>query len=187
VTTIAAVQGPDWAVVGFDSRIVGDDRIYTLPKSSGKVVRRDPWLLGAAGDVRAINLVSHVLRPPTPPEGLEGDELDLFFSSKFVPALKKCFDEAQYGEKGEQHSEVVAVVRGRVFLVGSNYEWAPEADGIYAIGSGGSYALGAISQAAKGKSPTPEAAAGWLRSAIAIAARFDVATGGPVRTITQRR
>jgi hypothetical protein len=40
VTTIAAVQGEGWAVVGYDSRVSEEDgRAYTLPKDNGKIVK----------------------------------------------------------------------------------------------------------------------------------------------------
>ena len=187
MTTIAAIQGDGWAVVGFDSRVTEDGRVFTLPAGSGKVVERGPWLLGAAGDVRAINLVSHVLRPPVPPHpGVERAELDAFFSTKFVPALKNCFDQAQYGEKGEQDSQVIAVVRGVVYVVGSSYDWAPDESGTYAIGSGGDYALGALARGEdRRKNRTPQAARDAVRRAVEIAARFDAETGPPVRVVTQ--
>jgi ATP-dependent protease HslVU (ClpYQ) peptidase subunit len=187
LTTIAAIQGDGWAVVGFDSRVTEDGRVFTLPVGSGKVVERGPWLLGAAGDVRAINLVSHVLKTPSPPPpGVSRAELDVFFSTKFVPALKSCFDEAQYGEKGEQDSQVVAVVHGVVYVVGSSYDWAPDASGTYAIGSGGAYALGSIARGEdRRKNRTPQAARDAVRRAVEIAARFDADTGAPVRVLTQ--
>ena len=42
MTTIAAIQGDGFAVLGSDSRITSDGgRIYLLPKEIGKIVRND--------------------------------------------------------------------------------------------------------------------------------------------------
>jgi hypothetical protein len=84
VTTIAAVQGSGWAVVGFDSRVVDESRVYILPSNAGKIVRNGDYLLGAAGDMRAINLLGNVLKPPVPNPRDEGIRLDRFISSKFI-------------------------------------------------------------------------------------------------------
>jgi ATP-dependent protease HslVU (ClpYQ) peptidase subunit len=185
VTTIAAIQGKSWAVVGYDSRITEESRLFTLSKDAGKVVRNGPYLLGAAGDLRAINLLSHNLRPPLPSEEDVGVKLDKFISIKFIPALKKCFDEAQYGEKGEQDSTIIVVIRGCVYEVGSNYDWCQDTSGLYALGTGGHYALGAMSYAARGKNLSLQEAKTAVRNSITIASRYDPSTGGPVHVVAQ--
>jgi hypothetical protein len=86
VTTIVAVQGPSWAVVGFDSQVTEEGgRSYTLGRGSSKVVKNGPYLLGAAGDVRAINILAYAFTPPKPGP-ITGIRLDRFVTSKFVPA-----------------------------------------------------------------------------------------------------
>ena len=43
MTTIAAVQGEGWAVIGYDSRVSEEDgRTYILPKDNGKVFKNLP-------------------------------------------------------------------------------------------------------------------------------------------------
>jgi hypothetical protein len=64
MTTIVAVQGDGWAVVGADSRISDEGRIYSMAKGCGKIVRNADYLFGAAGDLRAINILEHVFNPP---------------------------------------------------------------------------------------------------------------------------
>jgi ATP-dependent protease HslVU (ClpYQ) peptidase subunit len=187
VTTIAAIQGDSWAVIAYDSRITEDSRLFTLPGNSGKVAQNGPYLLGAAGDLRAINLLHHVFRPPAPPPGDKGVKLDKFISSKFVPALKACFDEAQYGEKGSQDSSVIVVINGTVYEIGSNYEWCHDEGGIYAIGTGSSYALGALYESNDGRrKKTLTTARSSLKSALTIASALDVNTGGSIHVITQK-
>lgn len=186
MTTIAAVQGNGWAVVGYDSRVTDDSRVYTLPKNSGKMVENGPFLLGAAGDMRAINLLGHVLKPPTPPSFAEEEDLDAFISQKFVPTVKKCFDEAQYGEKGEQDSHIIAVVQGVVYDIGSNYDWCRDVEGFYAVGTGAQFALGALYSTVVGKKRTLAAVKAAVQNAVEVACRLDANSAPPVHIIVQR-
>lgn len=185
MTTIAAIQGDGWAVVGYDSRVTEDNRVFTLPKDAGKVVKNGPYILGAAGDMRAVNLLAHTFKPPAPAPSDHGTKLDKFISSKFVPALKACFDEAQYGEKGEQDSSILVVVHGRIYEIGSGYDWCHDSEAIYALGSGGAYALGAMYAALEGKKRTQANCRAAARSAVLISTRLDPASGEPVYLLTQ--
>lgn len=186
MTTIAAVQGDGWAVVGYDSRVTEENRIYQLPKEQGKVVKNGPFLLGAAGDMRAINLLAHVLKPPTPAPNDIGVKLDKFISSKFIPALKSCFDEVQYGEKGEQDSNILVVVHGTIYEIGSGYDWCHDSSGIYAVGSGSGYALGSVITSLEGKKRTMTNVRSSIRTALGISARLDPNTGEPTYMLTQK-
>ena len=186
MTTIAAVQGKGWAAVGFDSRVSDDSRIYQLPKDQGKVVKNGKYLLGAAGDMRAINLLSDVFMPPSPSATMEGRELDKFISSKFIPALKKCFDDAQYGEKGEHESSIIAVVNGVIYDIGSNYDWCRDAYGIYAVGTGAQFAMGALNSMAEGKNRTLASAKQMLKTAVGVACRLDSSSAEPVNLLVQK-
>ncbi|MFN9957870.1 MAG: hypothetical protein ACK55I_32595, partial [bacterium] len=107
-------------------------------------------------------------------------------SSKFIPALKQCFDEAQYGEKGEQDSSILVVIHGTIYEIGSGYDWCHDESGIYALGSGADYALGAMLLAAEGKKRTMTNARSSIKSALAISARLDPNTGEPIYMQTQR-
>lgn len=185
MTTIAAVQGDGWAVVGYDSQVTDDSRVFILPKDNGKVVRNGPYILGAAGDLRAINLITYVFKPPAPADDIYGIELDRFISTKFIPSLKSCFETANYGEKGEQDSTILVVVRGVIYEIGSNYEWCHDSVGLHGIGSGAGYALGALYNSLGGKNPTVQQARNSVKSAVEIAAKLDSHTGGPVYTLSQ--
>jgi len=186
MTTIAAVQGEGWAVIGYDSRVTEENRIYQLPKEQGKVIKNGSYLLGAAGDMRAINLLAYVLKPPSPPTTELGIKLDKFISSRFMPTLKACFDEVQYGEKGEQDSDILVFVNGTVYEIGSGYDWCHDQSGIYAVGSGAAYALGSMITSLEGKKRTITNVRSSIKTAISIAARLDQNTGEPIHMLTQR-
>lgn len=185
MTTIAAIQGPSWAAIAYDSRVTEENRIFVLPKDAGKVVKNGQYIFGAAGDMRAVNLLAHTFKPPVPTANETGSKLDKFMASKFIPSLKQCFDDAQYGEKGEQDSSVLAVIHGRVYEIGTGYDWCLDESGIYAVGSGADYALGAMYTEVEGKKLTLPSARGIVRRAVEIACRLDPSTGAPVQVLAQ--
>jgi len=186
MTTLAAVQGDRWAAFAWDSRVTEENsRTYELPKKSGKLVENGPYFLGAAGDMRAVNLLTFSFRPPTPPELARGLELDRFISSKFIPELRKCFEGNGYGKDGENDSQVLVIVHGTVYEVGSNYDWCFDSRGIYSRGSGSAYALGALEVELRDKKRTLQNSKASLRRALEAAASFDPGTGGPIHVQTQ--
>ena len=187
MTTIAAVQGPGWAAVAWDSRVVEENRVFVLPKSQGKVSQNNDFLLGAAGDMKAINLLTHTFRPTRPPAGISDEELDAFMSTKFVKELKRCFDDAEYGEKGTQDSYIIALVQGRVYEFGSSYDWCHDESGFYAVGTGAQYALGALSSLLEGKKITQDAAREALQAALAASCKYDPNSGTPIHILVQSK
>jgi ATP-dependent protease HslVU (ClpYQ) peptidase subunit len=186
MTTMVAVQGPHWSVVGCDSQVTEDDRIFHLPKDNPKIVKNGPFLLGAAGDMRAINLLAYQFKPPVPPMNCAGNRLDKFISTKFIPELKSLFDEVQYGEKGNQDSTILCVVHGAVYEIGSGYDWARDASGIYAFGSGGAYALGSLHADLQGKKFSISSVRAAVRRSLEIASNLEPNTGGQLLISVQQ-
>jgi ATP-dependent protease HslVU (ClpYQ) peptidase subunit len=187
MTTIASIQGNGWSVVGYDSRVSEDDgRYYTLPKLAGKVITNSNYILGAAGDMRAVNIISDVFKPPSAGD-LTGIKLDRFMTSKFIPELKACFEENNYGKDGEQESSILVSVNGVAFDIGSNYEWCHDEYGVYGFGSGGAYALGCLYSLVEPLAGrTIESAKANLKEALSISSRLDHRTGAPFNVIVQR-
>jgi len=193
VTTIIAVQGQSWAVVGFDSRVTEESgRSYVLGRGSAKVLKNGPYLLGAAGDVRAINILAYAFSPPKPTPDLVGVRLDRFITSQFVPALRECFEDHGYAareskEQASHGSVVLAIIHGQIYEIGEDYAWVRDTTGIYSFGSGGDYALGAMyatsgdSFANSGVTETQRI----VRESLNVAARLDVGTGPPFHVMSQ--
>jgi ATP-dependent protease HslVU (ClpYQ) peptidase subunit len=187
VTTIAAVQGRGWAVIGYDSlvSISTGGRSYGLPTDGGKCFEVGDYLFGVAGDFRAVNIVAHSFRPPDSGR-LAGADLDKFMVSKFIPALKKCFSDNFYGKDTEQGSDILVVVNATVYEIGAYYDCLRDSRGIYAIGSGGDYALGALIALDGEGRRTVGRVRENMRRALEIAAYVDTATSEPVYVRTQR-
>lgn len=161
--------------------------MFVLPKSQGKVSQNNDFLLGAAGDMRAINLLTHTFKPTKPTAGLSEEGLDAFMGTKFIKELKRCFDDAQYGDKGSQDSSIIALVQGRIYEIGGNYDWCHDSSGFYAVGTGAQYALGALSSLLEGKKITQAAAREALGTALAASCKYDPNSGAPIHILVQSR
>jgi ATP-dependent protease HslVU (ClpYQ) peptidase subunit len=193
MTTIIAVQGDDWAVVGFDSRVTEEGgRSYVLGRGSAKVVKNGAYLLGAAGDVRAINILAYAFHPPKP-DSLTGVRLDRFMTSKFVPALRDCFEEHGYAvkeskEQAQHGSTVLSIVNGQIYEIGEDYAWVRDTTGIYSFGSGGDYALGAMyANAGEGVAKSGIIKTqNVVRDSLTVAAKLDVGSGPPFHVLSQK-
>lgn len=200
MTTIIGIQGDDWAVLATDSRIASfdsDGNAYqssTIGSGMSKVTTNGRYLLGAAGDVRAINLIQHAFTPPAPSANLRGKKLDAFITTKFVPALRACFDEHGYSsssgdsktQQAEYNSTVMAVVNATIYVLDSDYSWASDQNGVYAIGTGSAYALGAIHAYRNQKQiATIQNAKTIATKALQVTARLDPYTGLPIQTFSQ--
>jgi ATP-dependent protease HslVU (ClpYQ) peptidase subunit len=192
VTTIIAVQGSSWAVVGFDSRVTEENgRSYTLGRGSSKVVKNGQYYLGAAGDVRAINILAYSFNPPKAGD-IVGIRLDRFITSKFVPALRSCFEEHGYAsresrEQAQHGSVVLVIVNGQIYEIDEDYAWVRDTTGIYSFGSGGDYALGAMyaMTADSAAAPSIDTTKKVIRESLQIAAKLDIGSGAPFHIICQ--
>jgi len=199
MTTILGIQGETFALICVDSRISSFDssgsayQVNTLKEGSGKVAVNGKYLLGAAGDVRAINILHHVFQPPIPAVNLKGKKLDQFFTAKFIPSLRQCFENEGYAipdkedkeHMAEQASQILVVIHGSIYVVDGDYSWTSDSSGLYALGTGSSYALGAL-QALQGPSmTTPQQAKKIALKAMTIAAKYDPYTGAPFHTFVQ--
>lgn len=193
MTTVLAVQGDGWAVVGFDSLVSDDNgRTFILGQGSSKVAKNGPYLLGAAGDVRAINILAHAFTPPKP-GNVVGARLDRFITSKFVPELRSCFEDHGYAsrelkERATHGSVVLAAINGVIYEIDEDYSWVRDASGIYAAGTGGDFAMGALYAMLGDQqvSNVPiDKAKKMIRDAISISIRLDAGSGGAVHLMHQ--
>jgi len=197
MTTIVGIQGEEFAVICADSRIStesdGGYQIGTLREGSGKLAQNGKYLIGAAGDVRAINILHHVFQPPQPPQNLRGKKLDQFFTSKFIPALRECFDTQGYSVPdrddkshiAEQGSSIIVAINSQIYVIESDYSWSSEASGLYSLGSGSAYALGAMTVLIRNKKLNSQQARSIALRALAVASKYDSGTGAPYQAFVQ--
>ncbi len=194
MTTIVAIQGRTWAVAGCDSRCVEEStRVYSVGRGSAKIVKNGDYLFGVAGDFRAINILSYVFTPP-PTKGETGINLDRFVTKNLIPAMRTCFESQGYATKGaeskeqaEQGSTILVIVNGVVYEIGGDYSWVRDQSGVYAFGTGGQFALGAlIGGKYNFSSMTPQRAQKIVENALKVSAKLDQNTSPPFHIFLQQ-
>lgn len=200
MTTVIGIQGEGFAVLAADTRITSfaDDgpayQMATLGSGVSKIATNGKYLIGTAGDLRAINLLTHAFSPPPAPPGVKGKKLDQFITVKFIPALRACFDTHGYSppenkenknHNAEQGSSLLVVVNATIYMIDNDYSWLLDASGIYAVGSGSDYALGAVHALAGGKKLSAIQAKSVCLKALSISAKMEPHTGSPYHTYIQ--
>lgn len=186
MTTLAAIQGDGWAVIGCDSRASDENGRY-MELATSKIVDNNGVLIAVSGASRGGNITQFGWKPPKP---RAGEDLDTFMTKKFIPSMRKAFidsgfDGKEDGDAAWQDSNLLVAVRGVIYPIFNDYSWDREARNIYYAGSGGDIAVGALEILEYQKIKTPEAAEKALRKAIAAAIKHDMYSGGEIYTYVQ--
>lgn len=186
MTTLAAIQGDGWSVIGCDSRASDDDGRY-MELATSKIIENNGVLIAVSGASRGGNITQFGWKPPKPKAT---EDLDLFMTRRFIPSMRKAFIEAGYdgkedGDSAWHDSNLLISVRGTIYPIFNDYSWDREARRVYYSGSGGSVALGALEALNYSKLTSPESAEKALRKAIEIACKHDIYSGGEVHTRIQ--
>lgn len=190
MTTILAVQGDGWAVIGSDTQWSTDNG--RVGKSTQpKVISSGKYLVGVAGYTRGANIIQHSFTPPAAPPKAQGQKLNKFFVGQFVPAYKAILESHGIGlpqydnEVATTTIECLVVVNGTIFQIDDDYGTDMDANRLYAIGSGSDYGLGALQALTDKKKITIPLARRAILKALSISAKFDSATGAPFHVFTQ--
>jgi ATP-dependent protease HslVU (ClpYQ) peptidase subunit len=184
MTTIAAVQGDGWAVVGADSQVSEENKKFRLPGAFSKIFQNGPYLMAVAGDLRAVNILTHNFRPPNPGKAT-GEALDRFIATRFITRLRLAFESNSYKQEGDQASSLVLAVKGVIYEIGADYDFIRESNGIYSIGTGSSYALGALHVLDRQGSRTLASAKEQVRAALLAGCSYDSYSSEPITIVVQ--
>jgi ATP-dependent protease HslVU (ClpYQ) peptidase subunit len=177
MTTVIAIQNNQGVEMIADSQINANGKPY-FHSDMVKIVERNKYLIGIAGRVIALQAIQNNWNPPALTATYK-DSLYKFVITKIVPSLKMFIDDSKIftdkeKEEGELFSVLIAM-RGEVFEIDEDYSVSRREDGVYAIGSGADFALGALMAGAD------------IQSAMHIAATLDVNTHAPFITLHQDR
>jgi hypothetical protein len=175
MTCIAGVrQGKSVYVSGDSAGVAGWD--LTI-RADPKVFLAGPYAMGFTTSFRLGQLLQHKLKLPEPPR--DGRKLYPFMVNEFVEAARECLKAGGMATKekeAEQGGTFLVGVRGRLFIVESDYQVVEPAAPFAAVGGGAPYALGSLATS-KG---TPAAR---LKKALEVAERFCVGVRAPFRTV----
>ena len=190
MTTLAAIQGDGWIVIGGDSQSSDQDG-FKVNIPGGKIFENNGLIIGGAGDVRGINILQHTWTAPK----VGRSNPDRFITRTLIPSMRKAFIDAGYETKKDDS----AVTHGNIFLVvidcnlyriEDDYSWERCEENLYVAGSGEALALGAMSYALKDSNyvvDSPFTAQEIIRDAISIASKWDSYTGGKITTLIQMK
>lgn len=186
MTTLVAIQGDGWTVLGCDSRLSDENGRYAIAKEQ-KIVDNNGILIAGSGSTRAINILHYGYTQPKP---TAGENLDKFMTQKFIPAMRKNFSEGGIDMKGDENVSkneggFLISVKAQIYAVQDDYSWDTDTRNVYVMGSGGDVALGAMAEMGIQKVKTPEQAEKLIRKAIGHAIDYDMYSAGPVHIFKQ--
>lgn len=177
MTTIIAVANDNGVTIAADSQTTAaSGRILSHPKQL-KITERGKYLLAGSGDAAPCDLLQHSFKPPVP-RGNENNDLHHFMIAKFVPALKKCLKTNDWKldpTDSDSGFSFLIAIGGEIFSLDDDFSISMTSSGIYGIGSGSTYAVGALLNGAT------------IDEAMEIAASNDAYTSGPFQVVYQEK
>ena len=180
MTTLIAFQGPNFAILGADSQITDGDKRIISP-STPKIIKLGKYLLAVRGDCRPGDVLTYNWKPPA----YDGTDPVKFVGKKIVPSIIKAFKANGYEfDKDDASFGFLIAFAGNVFEIGDSLDISQSEDGLYSIGSGSAYALGALA----GLVPFDDLnkANTAIQAALSIAAKYDINTAPPFQIEVQR-
>lgn len=186
MTTLVAIQGDGWSVMGCDSRLSDDHGRFQVSKTP-KIVDNNGILIAGCGSSRTSNVLHYGYVQPKP---TIKEDLDVFMSTKFIPRMRKEFIDAgidmkEDGDIAQNEGGFLVSIKGQVYSVSDDYSWDTDIRNVYVMGSGGDVALGALAALGVEKVKTIKEAERIIRKAIAIAIQYDNMCSEPIHIFTQ--
>lgn len=198
MTTVSAIQGLGYAVIGSDSRTTDEGKIYELPSDISKIVSVGKYLIGITGMLKTIPALAYQFTPSPAPATAKGAALDKFITKTFIPELEaflsKNFPEAvapKDREKNKTEDDVtepfafLVVVNSVVYEIDSDFTWIRDQRGVYGVGSGSDYAIGSLLTNLVSAPSSIEEDERRVRISLEVASRMDKDTGGDIHIYMQ--
>jgi hypothetical protein len=131
--------------MGGDSVGVGGEAVSIV--AGPKVFKRGSYLLGHSTTFRLGNLLRYSGDLPEPPTEEECPDIASWVTNGFVDSIRKILKEGGHAQKSEEQEcggFFMVGVRDRLFSINPDYGFIESADNYACIGSGDSYAMGAL-------------------------------------------
>jgi len=175
VTTIIAVQANQSVLFGADSQVTAPSGRKYSAKQMVKISQRNGYIIAGSGECAPCDIAQHIWMPPTP---TVKDKKDLYHYviAKVIPSLKQCFKENDYKvnpDDDENAFSFLIALHGQLFEIADDFSVSRDDSGFYGVGSGSSYAIGALHAGAS------------IEQALTIAAKNDAFTSAPFIYIEQ--
>jgi len=176
MTTIVAVVKNGNVTMGADAQVSDGSRPNRHPKME-KISKVNGWLIAGSGDSGPCDIMQNMFVPPVP-SIKERENLYKFMIVKFVPAMKECLEENGWKKDNEDKDagfSMLFAFDGEVFDIGDDFSVLLNSDGIYGVGNGSQFAIGALYAGAS------------VEKALEIASNNDIYTSGPFQIIKQQK
>jgi ATP-dependent protease HslVU (ClpYQ) peptidase subunit len=186
MTTLVAIQGDGWSVMGCDSRLSDESGRFQVSKTP-KIVDNNGILIAGSGSSRTANVLHYGYVQPKP---TVKEDLNAFMSRKFIPEMRKQFIDAgidmkEDGDIAQNEGGFLISVKGQIFSIAEDYSWDTDIRNVYVMGSGGDIALGAMAALDVQKVKTAKEAETIIRKAIGYAIDYDMYCSKPIHIFTQ--
>ena len=144
MTTVIGIQGVGNCLLACDSQTTGETGRPYIHDKVNKIVERGKYLIAGSGDADACDIIQHLWEPPKPPRK---KDMYNFVVSKVAPSIKACLKEKGYEpDKNDKEAGFLFLIaiRGTIYEIDTTCTVSLRDDGIYGIGSGSKYAIGAL-------------------------------------------
>ena len=175
MTTIVGVCKNGSVTLGADSQVTDDDRRHNSLIME-KITKNNGYLIAGSGDSTPCDILQHIFVPPVP-NVVERKNLYKFMITKFVPEMRECLEENNWkpDPKDDSTFSMLIAYDGELFDIGDDFSVLLNDDGIYGVGNGSKYAIGALFAGAS------------VEKALEIASHNDIYTSGPFQVVRQQK
>ena len=176
MTTIVAVCKNGNVTMGADSQVTDGSRPNRHPRME-KITKNNGYLIAGSGDSQPCDILQHIFVPPVP-SVQERKDLYKFMIVKFIPAMRECLEDNGWKpstDDKESGFNMLFAFDGEVFDIGDDLSVLLNDDGIYGVGSGSPYAIGALYAGAT------------IEKALDYASSNDIYTSGPYQIVKQQK
>ena len=189
MTTIAAIQGDGWVVMGADSQGTYNEYRNVFMKDH-KVIDNNGVLIAGCGIGRGMNLLQRGWKTPKPRVGMSPDQLDTWMIKTFIPGMRQVFIDGGYdmkddGDYAQFENVFLVAVQGTLYIIDEDYSLDRDARNYFATGSGGDFAQGSLYSAGPKIFTDINTAKKAMASAVDAAKEFDTNSGGETRIYFQ--
>lgn len=115
----------------------------TRESGTPKLFRKGPYIIGYTTSFRMGQILHHMIDLPE----AESEYDESFMVTRFVEAIRVKFKELGFTKiesNQETGGQFLVGVAGKIYEIDSDFQVQINADGMYAIGCGANYALGAL-------------------------------------------
>lgn len=169
MTTILAKQFENGFIIAADSQFTSGGTPYRHPQME-KVSRVGELWIAGAGNSNACDLIQNTWSPPKIPKDVD---VYKYIMSHIIPSMKALLDKHGVKYDGDDSSADFIIGFNRELYLVSDWAVLKSETGIYGIGSGSAYGIGALTAGAT------------VRKAIEIACTWDVNSGGPIQIVKE--